>query len=294
MPELPDVTVYVERLAERIAGARLERVELASPFVLRSVEPPLERAAGRSVAGVGRLGKRIVVSLDGELHLVVHLMIAGRLAWRDARAKPSKARGLARFEFETGTLTLTEAGTRRRASLHLVSGAAALAAHDRGGLDPLTAPTAQIADALRRERHTLKRALTDQRILAGIGNSYSDEILHAARLSPFRHTTALDDPEMDALVGAVREVLTAWTERLRAESAGRFPTRVTAFRDGMAVHGRFGEPCPECGAPVQRVLHADSAFNYCAGCQTDGRILADRSLSRLLKESWPRRLEDLE
>jgi len=294
VPELPDVTVYVERLGERITGARLDTVTLANPFVLRSVEPPLDEAAGREVTSVSRLGKRIVIGLEGDLSLVIHLMIAGRLAWRDASAKPSRARGLAQFAFDTGTLTLTEAGTRRRASLHVVHGAEALAAYDRGGVDPLAAPAQAVAAALRSERHTLKRALTDQRILAGIGNAYSDEILHAARLSPFRHTTSLDEAEMTALVDATREVLSGWTERLREASRGKFPARVTAFRDGMAVHGRHREPCPVCAAPVQRIVHAEHAFNYCPRCQTGGRILADRSLSRVLHESWPRRLEDLE
>ena len=294
MPELPDVTVYVECLQRRVVGQALIGLRIASPFVLRSVEPRPEELVGRTVGTVSRLGKRIVLELEGGLFAVVHLMIAGRLRWRAPGAAIPKRLGQAAFDFPAGTVLLTEAGSRRRASLHLVRGRGGLAAHDRGGLEPLGAAPADVAAALRRERHTLKRALTDPRILAGIGNAYSDEILHRARLSPFKLTDALGDGELERLHAAVEAVLTAWTERLRSEAGDGFPETVTAFRDGMAVHGRFGQPCPDCGAPVQRIRYADSECNYCAGCQTGGRLLADRSLSRLLKADWPRTLDQLE
>lgn len=296
MPELPDVTVYVEALRERVVGATLQDVALNTPFLLRSVEP-LANVIGRRVTDVERMGKRIVIGLAGdeELHLVIHLMIAGRLHWTPAGTR-SKRRGraaLADFAFTTGTLTLTEAGTTRRASLHLVRGAAALAELDRGGLEVLDASPADFAARLRLENHTVKRALTDPRLFSGIGNAYSDEILHRARMSPVRLTSRLTDPEIAALHAATREVLREWTERLRAESAGAFPEGVTAFRPEMAVHGKFGQACPVCGAPIQRIRYASNETNYCARCQTEGRLLADRALSRLLKADWPRSLDEL-
>jgi formamidopyrimidine-DNA glycosylase len=294
MPELPDVTVYVEALAARIAGARVEGVRLASPFVLRTVDPPLAAVVGRTVTAVRRLGKRIVIALDGERFLVLHLMIAGRLHWRAAGARLPGKIGLAALDFSTGTVTLTEAGTKRRASLHVIGGEAALRELDRGGLEVFDADLAAFRDALTRESHTLKRALTDPRILSGIGNAYSDEILHRARLSPVKLTRQLSEEESARLFDACRTTLRDWIERLRAEAGGGFPEGVTAFRDGMAAHGRFGQPCPACGAPVQRIVHADNETNYCARCQTGGRLLADRALSRLLKRDWPRTLEELE
>ncbi|HXH83453.1 MAG TPA: DNA-formamidopyrimidine glycosylase family protein [Candidatus Tectomicrobia bacterium] len=294
MPELPDVTVYLEALERRVLDARLERVRLLSPFVLRSVDPPLAAAHGRAVVGLRRLGKRLVLALETELFLVIHLMIAGRLHWKPAGARPPGRIGLAALDFSTGTLVLTEAGTKRRASLHLVRGEPALRAHDPGGLEPLEADRDAFAAALRAENHTLKRALTDPTLLSGIGNAYSDEILHRARLSPLKQTKALDDEEIARLHRATREVLTEWIERLRAEAGDGFPEDVTAFRDGMAVHGRHGQPCPACGAPVQRIVYAENETNYCARCQTGGRLLADRSLSRLMHDDWPRTLDELE
>jgi formamidopyrimidine-DNA glycosylase len=303
MPELPDITVYVERLADLLAGATLSAVRLRSPFLLRTVDPPLAAAAGRPVLGVARQGKRLVLRLggeDGPLSLVLHLMIAGRLRWTAPGAPVPRKIGLAAFDFDAGTLLLTEAGSKRRASLHLLAGESALAAHDRGGLEPLAATPEQFAAALRRENHTLKRALTDPRLFAGIGNAYSDEILHRARLSPFLQTGGLDDDAVARLHAAVRGVLGEWTARLREEAAAdaraghALPRKVTAFRPGMAVHGRHGQPCPECGAPVQRILYAEHEANYCARCQTGGRLLADRVLSRLMKDDWPRTLEELE
>ncbi len=296
MPELPDVTVYVECLAARVRGKRLERVRLVTPFLLRSVAPPLAAVEGRRVASVRRLGKRVVIELDGALFLVIHLMIAGRLRWRDAGAKLPGRIGLAAFEFENGALLFTEAGTKRRASLHVVAGEAALCEFNRGGIEPLDAGAAAFRDALTRENHTLKRALTDPRLMSGIGNAYSDEILHRARLSPMRQTRQLGDDEIARLNDAVRHTLIDWTERLRAEAevGGGFPESVTAFREGMAVHGRFGKPCPDCGAPVQRIVYSDNETNYCARCQTEGRLLADRALSRLLKSDWPRSLDELD
>ncbi len=294
MPELPDVELYRKALIERLAGRRLDRIRLASPFLLRSVEPPLAAAHGRRLGDVRRLGKRLVFALEGELFLVLHLMIAGRLRWRDRDAKVPGRLGLAAFDFENGTLILTEAGTKKRASLHVVRGEEALRAHDPGGLEVLETDLAGFAAALARERHTLKRALTDPHILSGIGNAYSDEILHRARLSPFKQTTALSQDELARLFEATQETLAGWSKRLAAETGDRFPEKVTAFREGMAVHGRYGRPCPDCGAPVQRIVYAENEANYCPRCQTEGRVLADRALSRLLKDDWPRTLEEIE
>jgi len=294
MPELPDVTIYCERLAARIVGATLERVTVVSPNLLRTAEPPLEAAFGRRAIGVRRVGKRIVVALDGDLFLVLHLMIAGRLRWRAAGTKAPGKVGLAAFEFSTGTAVLTEASTHKRASLHVVSGEAAVRALDPGGIEPLTATLDQFRAALLRGNHTLKRALTDPAALSGIGNSYSDEILHRARLSPLLLTSRITGEQIVRLHVATREILTEWTERLRAEVGDGFPERVTAFREGMAVHGRYKQPCPDCGAPVQRIVYAEHETNYCARCQTGGRLLADRALSRLLRSDWPRTLEEME
>ena len=294
MPELPDVTVYVECLQTRIVGQPLVRVRLASSFVLRSVTPPLTDVESREVRRVSRLGKRIVIALERDLSLVIHLMIAGRLRWRDPGAPIPKRRGLAAFDFPTGTLLFTEDGTKRRASIHVVRGAAALGAHDRGGLEVLGATRDEFRDALTRESHTVKRALTDQRLFSGIGNAYSDEILHAARLSPLKLTRRLTKAESLRLFEATRTTLELWTDRLRQEVGTGFPEKVTAFRDGMAVHGRYGKPCPVCASPVQRIVYASNEANYCPRCQTHGRLLADRALSRLLKTDWPRSLEELE
>jgi formamidopyrimidine-DNA glycosylase len=294
MPELPDVEAYLAALRPRILGARLERVRLASSFVLRSVEPPLTAASGHAVTDLRRLGKRLVIALEGELYLILHLMIAGRLHWRSAGARTPGKVGLAAFDFSTGTLVLTEAGTKRRASLHLVRGEDALDEHDPGGLDVLAADLAAFGAALQAESHTLKRVLTDPRVFSGIGNAYSDEILHAARLSPVRLSRQLDAAEIARLFEATRRTLTEWTARLSRDVAEHFPEHVTAFREEMAVHGRFGRPCPVCGAPVQRIVHAENEVNYCARCQTGGRLLADRALSRLLKADWPRTLEEME
>jgi formamidopyrimidine-DNA glycosylase len=294
MPELPDITVYIEALDARVRGARLLGVRLGSPFVLRSVDPPLSAAFGKTVTGLRRVGKRIVIALEGDLFLVLHLMIAGRLHWKEAGARLPGKIGLAAFDFSTGTLTLTEAGTRRRAALHLVSGTAGLDQHDPGGLEVLDAVLARFGAALSQENHTLKRALTDPRVFSGIGNAYSDEILHRARLSPVKQTLQLSEEEVIRLFEATRATLTDWIKRLREEAAGEFPEGVTAFRPGMAVHGRYGKPCPDCGAPVQRIVFADNETNYCSRCQTGGRVLADRALSRLLKQDWPRTVEELE
>ena len=294
MPELPDVTVYIEALEARIRGAALLGVRLPSPFVLRSVEPPLSAAIGRTVTGLRRLGKRIVIELEDELFLVLHLMIAGRLHWKRAGAKPPGKIGLAAFDFSTGTLTMTEAGSKRRAALHLVKGETALREHDRGGLELLEADLAAFRAALARESHTLKRVLTDPTIVSGIGNAYSDEILHRARLSPVKLSRQLSEEESARLFEAARSTLTDWIDRLRREAGGEFPEGVTAFRKDMAVHGRYRQPCPSCGLPVQRVVHADNETNYCARCQTGGKLLADRALSRLLKQDWPRTVEALE
>jgi formamidopyrimidine-DNA glycosylase len=294
VPELPDIVVYLERLRPRVEGKILERIRLANPFLLRSVDPPLSDAAGRKVVSLRRLGKRIVFGLEGDLFLVLHLMIAGRLHWKPRGARPPRKVGLAAFDFPTGTLLLTEAGSKRRASLHLVRGEAALAEHNRGGLEVLDATEADFRAALVRENHTLKRALTDPWLFSGIGNAYSDEILHRARLSPLALTQRLSAPEIGRLYHAVQQTLEDWTERLRRDVGDGFPEKVTAFRAGMAVHGRFGQACPVCGTTVQRVVYADNETNYCPRCQTDGKVLADRSLSRLLKDDWPRSIEELE
>jgi len=294
MPELPDITIYLEALVSRVPGATLERVRLASPFVLRSFDPAIAEAHGRAVRGLRRLGKRIVIGLEGDLHLSIHMMIAGRLHWKAAGAKVPGKVGLAAFDFSTGTLTLTEAGTKKRAAIHLVGGEAALHALDAGGVEPLACTADAFSAAITRENHTLKRALTDPHILSGIGNAYSDEILHKAKLSPVRQTRALSDGEHARLYEATRATLYDWIERLRHAAGGEFPEGVTAFRPEMAVHGRYGKPCPDCGAFVQRIRHADNETNYCAKCQTDGKLLADRALSRLLRADWPRTLEEME
>jgi formamidopyrimidine-DNA glycosylase len=294
MPELPDIVVYVERVASRVVGQPLQRLRLGSPFLLRTVDPAPVELEGLAVVEVRRLGKRIVLGLRGELFVVLHLMIAGRLHWRSPAADLPRRAGLAALDFPSGSLVLTEAGTKRRAALHLVRGAEGLAALDRGGLEVLEADLPSFRAALLRESHTLKRALTDPRLVSGIGNSYSDEILHQARLSPVRLTGALTDEEWARLHTACRDVLLEWTERLRLEVGDGFPEKVTAFHEGMAVHGRYRQPCPVCGSPVQRIVRADHETNYCARCQTGGKLLADRALSRLLKADWPRTLEELE
>jgi formamidopyrimidine-DNA glycosylase len=294
VPELPDVAVYVERLTALVVGEPIEKVRIASPFVLRSYEPPIESVTGKRVTGVRRIGKRIVLELEGELFLVMHLMIAGRFRWRERGAAIPKKLGLLAFDFPEGSLLMTEAGTKKRASLHVVRGAEALSEFDRGGVEPLETDFPGFREALLRENHTLKRALTDPRLLSGIGNAYSDEILHRAQLSPVQRTAQLGDDELERLFAAAREVLTKWTERLRAEAGDGFPEKVTAFREGMAVHGRYRKPCPVCGTLVQRIRYADNETNYCPRCQTGGRVLADRALSRLLKGDWPRRIEELE
>jgi formamidopyrimidine-DNA glycosylase len=294
VPELPDITVYVEALQRRVVGSRLEDVRLKSPFLLRSVDPPISALKGKSVSDVRRLGKRIVFVLEDDLYLVVHLMVAGRLKWRDAGKKPSGKIDLAAFDFSTGTLLLTEAGTKKRASLHIVAGDAGLATFDRGGLEVLDATEAEFVERLTSESHTVKRSLTDPRLFSGIGNAYSDEILHRARLSPVKLTRRLTPEETHRLFEATRAILVEWTERLRAETGDGFPEKVTAFREAMAVHGRYGQPCPVCGTPVQRIRYADNETNYCPACQTGGKLLADRALSRLLKEDWPRSIEELE
>jgi formamidopyrimidine-DNA glycosylase len=294
MPELPDVVVYLEALESRIVGQVLEQVRIVSPFVLRSVEPPIADAAGRRVIGLRRMGKRLVLALEGELFLVIHLMIAGRLRWRPRGAKAPGRMGLAAFDFANGTLLLTEAGSKRRASIHLVAGERALSQFDRGGLEPLGSSLEDFRRRLLSESHTLKRALSDPTLFSGIGNAYSDEILHRARLSPLALTRKLDDEAIGRLHAATQDVLRDWTERLRVEAGNDFPEKVTAFREGMAVHGRFRQPCPTCGTPVQRIRYADNETNYCPTCQTDGRLLADRGMSRLLRQDWPRSLEELE
>ncbi|HEX7036077.1 MAG TPA: DNA-formamidopyrimidine glycosylase family protein [Pseudomonadales bacterium] len=294
MPELPDLTVYLEHLERRIVGQPLQAIRLTSPFVLRSVNPGVDEVVGRTVVEVRRLAKQLVIALDGEYYLVIHLMIAGRLQWREPGAKAAQRNVLAAFDFPSGTLLFTEASKKKRASLRIVHGRDALAALDPGGLEVLGSDFAAFAERLRQTRHTLKRALTDQHVLAGIGNAYSDEILARARLSPFKTAHALSDDEMAALHRACVEVLEEWIVRLREKAGERFPSKVTAFHPEMAVHGRYRQPCPVCGAPVQRIQYAENEANYCARCQTGGRLLADRSLSRLLKDNWPKRLEDLE
>ena len=291
MPELPDIVAYLEALDARVAGRTLEAVHINSPFLLRTFDPPLAEAAGKRVTGLRRIGKRIVFALEGDLAFVLHLMIAGRLHWLD-RGKRVPRTVLASFEFPNGTLTLTEAGTTKRASLHLVRGAEALRQFERGGVEPLECTREQFAAQLRRENHTVKRSLTDPRLFSGIGNAYSDEILHRAKLSPVKLTSRLSDDEVARLYDATRTVLTEWVDRMRAQ--GGFPEKVTAFRPEMAVHGRFGQPCPVCGTAVQRIRYADNETNYCPRCQTEGRLLADRALSRLLKQDWPRSIEQLE
>ena len=294
MPELPDITIYLEALAPRIVGQPLERARIVSPSLLRTVDPPLSAAEGRKVVGLRRLGKRIVWEMEGKIFLVFHLMIAGRFKWRPAGTKPPARVGLASFDFPTGTLLLTEASPKKRASLHVVAGEAGLSAHDRAGLDVLAADLPAFKARLQSESHTLKRALTDPRLFDGIGNAYSDEILHAAKLSPFQLSTKLSDEEAARLHVATQRILREWIERLREEAGGDFPEKVTAFRKEMAVHGKYKEPCPVCGSPVQRIRYAANEANYCATCQTGGRVLADRSLSRLLKADWPRSLEEWE
>jgi formamidopyrimidine-DNA glycosylase len=294
VPELPDLTVYVEHLARRLTGERLERVRVAGWNLLRTADPPLSAAEGRTVSRIQRTGKRLVFVLEGGPILALHLMISGRLHWRSPGIAIPKRVGLAAFDFAAGTLLLTEASTKQRAGLHLLPDAAALDALDAGGIEPLSMSAVAFAAALTHGDHTLKRALTDPRLFAGIGNAYSDEILHRARLSPFKRSTRLDEDERSRLQSAIVGVLTEWRDRLLAEQGDAFPEKVTAFRPGMAVHGRYRAPCPDCGAPVQRVVYAENEMNYCARCQTGGRLLADRALSRLLRDDWPRTLEELE
>jgi formamidopyrimidine-DNA glycosylase len=294
VPELPDVTVYVEALRDRIVGRRAERVSIRGPFLLRSAYPPVSAVEGKVARDVRRVGKRIAIGVEGDLWLALHLMIAGRLHWKTEAPKATDKRVLAAFTFDNGVLTFTEAGTQHRASLHVVAGEDGLRALDAGGLDVFEASIDEFATALRSENHTLKRSLTDPRLFSGIGNSYSDEILHAAQLSPVAMTQRLDANQIERLYDATRGVLREWIDRLRAEAKGKFPEKVTAFRDGMAAHGRYGQPCPRCGAKVQRIRYAANETNYCAVCQTGGKLLADRALSRLLHEDWPRTLEELE
>jgi formamidopyrimidine-DNA glycosylase len=293
MPEFPDITVYIEALESRIVGETLERTRIPKPFLLRSVDPPISATHGKRVLGVRRMGKRIVVELDDDLFLVIHLMIAGRLRWVPAGGKVPGKIGLAAFDFTNGTLILTEAGSKRRASLWLVRGEQSLEQFERGGLEVLESDLAAFTERLIRENHTLKRSLTDPTLFSGIGNAYSDEILHRAKLSPVKHTRRLSDEEIRRLFDATRATLIEWTERLRQESKGDFPAKVTAFREEMAVHGKFGKPCPVCGTPVQRIRYADNETNYCPRCQTEGKLLADRALSRLLKLDWPRSIDEL-
>ncbi|HEX2834380.1 MAG TPA: DNA-formamidopyrimidine glycosylase family protein [Thermoanaerobaculia bacterium] len=293
MPELPDVTVYLEALEARVLSHTLEKLRLSNPFVLRTVEPAPADVAEKKIIALHRLGKRIVLELEDELFIVIHLMIAGRFKWLAKGAKPPGKIGLAAFDFDNGTLVLTEAGSKRRASIHIVRGAAALREHDRGGLEPLTMSLDEFKTAMRRERHTLKRTLTDPGTFSGIGNAYSDEILHRARLSPVQMSTNLDDEELERLWRATIEVLNEWILRLRNEAAGKFPEKVTAFRPEMAVHGRYNLPCPDCGTPVQRIVYAENETNYCARCQTNGKLLADRALSRLLNVDWPKSIDEL-
>jgi formamidopyrimidine-DNA glycosylase len=294
MPELPDIVVYIECLERRVVGRTLDRIRLANPFLLRSVTPVIADIEGRTVTRLRRLGKRIVLAFDNDFFLVLHLMIAGRLHWKPRGAKPPGKIGLAAFDFASGTLILTEAGTKRRASLYLVAGENALQDHNPGGLEVMEAAENEFRNALLRENHTLKRSLTDPRLFSGIGNAYSDEILHRAKLSPLALTQRLSNADIGRLFAATREALAHWTNRIRAEAGDGFPEKVTAFRPDMAVHGRFGQPCPECGTAVQRIIYAENETNYCPRCQTGGKVLADRSLSRLLKDDWPRSIEELE
>jgi formamidopyrimidine-DNA glycosylase len=293
VPELPDITVYIEALEQRIVGQTLEQVRIGTPFLLRTVDPPLSAAAGKAVRSVHRIGKRIAIGLDDDIYLVLHLMIAGRLHWL-ARGKRVPATGLAALEFPNGTLTLTEAGSKKRASLHVMRGRDALVQFERGGIEPLEVSLTQFAERLRSENHTIKRSLTDPRLFSGIGNAYSDEILHRARMSPAKLTSRLTDDEIARVYAATRDVLAEWVDRLRADAKGGFPEKVTAFRPEMAVHGKYGQPCPVCGTTVQRIRYADNETNYCPRCQTEGRLLADRAFSRLLKQDWPRTIEQLE
>jgi formamidopyrimidine-DNA glycosylase len=294
MPELPDIVVYIEHLQSRLVGRVLERLRLASPFVLRSVEPPIDAVVGKKVAQVRRLGKRIVIGLEGDFFIVLHLMIAGRLHWKEAGSAMPRKYALAAFDFVNGTLLVTEAGSKRRATLHVVQGEDALRAHSAGGLEVMDGDLPTFRAVLRRENHTLKRALTDPHLFSGIGNAYSDEILHRARLSPMMLTHRLKEAHISALFDAVRTVLGEWTDRLREQAGADFPEKVTAFRPEMAVHGRFGEPCPVCGTAVQRIRYAENETNYCPRCQTGGKILSDRSLARLLNKDWPKSIEQLE
>jgi formamidopyrimidine-DNA glycosylase len=294
MPELPDIVVYIEALEKRIAGSTLRQIQLFSTFLVRTVDPPISSLNGKRVREIRRLGKRIVFAFEDELYLVLHLMIAGRLQWKDLESRRMGKNVLAAFEFSSGTLILTEAGSKKRASIHVVRGASAMKLLDKGALEVLEATEPEFSKSLRSENHTLKRSLTDPRLFSGIGNAYSDEILHRARLSPLKLTSTLSDIEIQTLLRATREVLSEWVVRLRAQSSDGFPGHVTAFRPEMAVHGRFGKPCPDCGAPVQRIVYAENECNYCAPCQSGGRLLADRAMSRLLKDDWPRSLEDLE
>ena len=293
MPELPDVTVYLEALQSRLPGRKLNKLRLASPFVLRTVDPSPRDLEGKEVIGLRRLGKRIVLAFEDDLFLVIHLMIAGRFKWLDPGAKLPGKIGLAAFDFDNGTLVLTEAGSKRRASMHIVRGEDALREHDRGGLEPLMMTKEQFREALTSERHTLKRTLTDPHTFSGIGNAYSDEILHRARLSPVQMTTNLAGDEIDRLFDATQTVLNEWIDRLRTQTGSMFPEKVTAFRPEMAVHGRYNLPCPDCGSPVQRIVYAENETNYCARCQTKGKLLADRSLSRLLNVDWPKSIDEL-
>jgi len=294
MPELPDIVVYIEALEKRILGSTLERAQIASPFLLRSIDPPVTAAIGQKVRELRRVGKRIAIGFENDVWLVLHLMIAGRLHWVTKKVKPDGRRTLAAFEFDSGTLTLTEAGSQKRASLHVVAGETGIFALDPGGIDVFSATLQEFAARLTLANHTLKRALTDPRLFSGIGNAYSDEILHRAELSPILLTQKMKPVEIEHLFHATRATLVEWTDRLRAESAMKFPEHVTAFREEMAVHGRYGMPCPRCGTKVQRIRYASNETNYCAVCQTGGRLLADRALSRLLREDWPRTLEELE
>jgi len=295
VPELPDITVYIEALEKRILGQSLVALNVHTPFLLRTFDPPLQSAGGTTVRRIERLGKRIVFALDDDLLAVLHLMVAGRLKWLRPGTRVTRNKNLqATFEFPNGTLVLTEAGTKKRASLHLVRGAEALLQFKRGGLEPLECSAAEFSERLRSENHTIKRALTDPRLFSGIGNAYSDEILHRSRLSPVKLTSRLTDEEIEVVHGATQTVLREWVERLRAEAGGEFPEKVTAFRPEMAVHGKYGQPCPVCGTAVQRIRYADNETNYCPRCQTDGRLLADRALSRLLRQDWPKRIEELE